>query len=188
MDGGTRVCGIILAAGAGTRFGGPKALAHDHAGRPWLGLAVDALREGGCDEVVVVLGAGADAAASLVPSVARITLVTDREGGLSHSLRVGLKAAVGAEAAVIIPVDTPTLPSAAVARVIAAGDDALATALRRATYRGLPGHPVLLGATHWAAVSAEVHGDSGAGSFLTRHGATAVECADLWSGEDRDRP
>ena len=46
--------GVLLAAGAGTRFGMPKVLAERGA---WLRAAVAALSGGGCDEVVVVLGA-----------------------------------------------------------------------------------------------------------------------------------
>ena len=46
--------GIVLAAGAGTRYGRPKVLA---AGGDWLRVAVPSLRAGGCGEVYVVLGA-----------------------------------------------------------------------------------------------------------------------------------
>ncbi len=46
--------GIVLAAGAGTRYGSPKVLAHNGE---WLASAVNALTGGGCSRVVVVLGA-----------------------------------------------------------------------------------------------------------------------------------
>ncbi|MWC00434.1 nucleotidyltransferase family protein, partial [Agromyces sp. MMS17-SY077] len=64
----------------------------------------------------------------------------------------------------------------------------LASALARATYRGLPGHPVLLGRDHWAPLAAALHGDRGAGPYLVAQGALAVECGDLATGADRDRP
>ncbi|HWR85187.1 MAG TPA: NTP transferase domain-containing protein, partial [Rhodoglobus sp.] len=51
------VTGIVLAAGAGTRAGGAKALRREPDGTPWLELAATALRDGGCERVVVVLGA-----------------------------------------------------------------------------------------------------------------------------------
>ena len=47
--------GVVLAAGAGRRFGGPKMLAAEGA---WLRGAVAALRDGGCDAVAVCMGAG----------------------------------------------------------------------------------------------------------------------------------
>ena len=48
------VGGVVLAAGAGTRYGMPKVLA---GGGQWLRSAVSALHGGGCDDIVVVLGA-----------------------------------------------------------------------------------------------------------------------------------
>src|SRR6478736_3052699 len=54
MPNSTTTAGVLLAAGAGTRYGMPKVLADD--GR-WLSACVPALAEGGCDDVVVVLGA-----------------------------------------------------------------------------------------------------------------------------------
>ena len=184
MGEAVQICGIVLAAGAGTRFGGPKALARTPEGEPWVALAVRALRDGGCDEVVVVLGAGANAAAELVPDGTRVAIAVDWAGGLLRSVRAGLTAAAGAGVVVFVPVDTPALPAAAVARVVAA---ATRSSLRRATYAGRPGHPVLVGADHFAALAGDVTGDTGAGPYLARHGATPVECGDLWSGEDRDR-
>lgn len=182
-----RMTGIVLAAGAGSRFGGPKALARTPDGTPWLTLAVEALDDGGCDEVVVVLGAGADAALPLIPAAARAVVALDWAVGLSRSLHAGLEAAAGADGVVIVPVDTPELPAGAVARVIFAAADP-AGALVRATYQGGPGHPVLVGANWWPMLRAELDGDAGAGPFLVRHGARAVECGDLWSGRDRDTP
>jgi CTP:molybdopterin cytidylyltransferase MocA len=181
----TGVCGVVLAAGAGTRFGGPKALARTPGGTPWLARAVEALRAGGCDEVVVVLGAGADAADGLVPADARLVVATDWQGGLSRSLTAGLHAVGAADRIVIVPVDTPDLPAAAVSRVLAAAPSR--NTLARATYRGRPGHPVVIGAAHLDDLVADLVGDSGAGHYLDRHGAGAVECGDLWSGRDLDR-
>ncbi|MDM4762857.1 NTP transferase domain-containing protein [Galbitalea sp. SE-J8] len=83
-----RFSGLILAAGAGTRAGGPKAL------RPGvLARTVALLRESGCRDVIVVLGASADAARPLVPAGARIVVADDWSEGLAASLRAGLRAA-----------------------------------------------------------------------------------------------
>lgn len=181
-----RVTGVVLAAGAGTRFGGPKALAVDAAGVPWLRRVCDALLGGGCAEVVVVLGKDADRALPLVPLEARIAIATDGAAGLSRSVDAGLMAAAGADAVVVAPVDVPGLPAAAVARVIAAAGTEPRTALARATYDGRPGHPALIGADHIAAIRAELRGDVGAGPALARRGARTVECGDLWDGHDID--
>jgi CTP:molybdopterin cytidylyltransferase MocA len=182
-----RVTGIVLAAGAGTRYGGPKALARDASGRSWLQLVCAALAEGGCDEVVVVLGAEAERAAALVPEAVRAVVAADWAEGLSRSVRAGLRAAEGADAAILTPVDVPGLPAAAVARVRAAAGDRPRRALVRATYDGAPGHPALVGAEHWPQLAWQLTGDTGAGAYLARHGARAVPCGDLWDGLDTDR-
>jgi CTP:molybdopterin cytidylyltransferase MocA len=180
-----RVAGLVLAAGSGTRAGGPKALRRDAAGMPWLHLAVAALRGGGCDSVRVVLGADAPRALPLVPDGATPVVARHWAAGLSASLRAGLAAVPReADAVVVTLVDLPGLPAAAVERLLAAPLDT--TTLRRATYRGRPGHPVVLGRDHWVAAAAAAHGDHGAGAYLTDQGAEPVELSGLWDGSDDD--
>lgn len=178
-------CGVVLAAGAGRRFGGPKALARTPGGTPWLVLAVRALRDGGCGEIVVALGAAADDAAALVPRGVTVVRVADWESGVAASVRAGVAAAASgaAPAALILPVDTPDVAPAAVRRL---ARRAAPEALAQAVYGGRPGHPVLIGRSHWEAVVASVRGDIGARPYLIAQGADAVECGDLWSGADRD--
>ncbi|MGN6326520.1 nucleotidyltransferase family protein [Pseudolysinimonas sp.] len=168
----TGLVGIVLAAGAGTRAGGPKALREG-----WLAHAVDVLRQAGCDRVIAVLGA------AIVPTDAEVVVAADWDEGVAASLRAGLAAASG-DAALVTLVDLPGMPVAAAARVAAGATPA---ALRRAVYDGRPGHPVLLGRDHWKAIAASVHGDRGAGPYLRTHGADDVECGDLWDGADIDR-
>src|SRR5262245_52916064 len=52
------VAGLVLAAGGGRRYGGPKALVH-HEGQLLVERAVSTVREAGCAPIVVVLGAAA---------------------------------------------------------------------------------------------------------------------------------
>lgn len=175
------VTGIVLAAGAGTRAGGPKALLRMPDGTPWLTLATDTLLSAGCSRVVVVLGAQALLARPLVPHDERVTTVVamEWERGMSESIRIGLAAASGA-AALVTLVDLPALPVPVVRRVLAA------EGLAQAVFGGRPGHPVLIPAEHWMPVAASIDGDRGARDYLVAHGATEVECGDLWDGHDRD--
>ena len=177
----------MLAAGAGTRAGAPKALRTDADGVPWLHRAVAALRGGGCDPVLVVLGAEADAARALIPEGVEAVVADDWADGLSASLKAGLRAIdADADAAVVTLVDLHGLPAEAVARILESPVEA--TTLRRATYAGRPGHPVLLGRDHWTAAAASAEGDRGAGRYLKTQGAELVELSGLWDGEDDDGP
>ena len=179
--------GLLLAAGAGSRMGRPKALVHDADGASWLQHAVEVLRDGGCDGVTVVLGAGADEAVRLLDGLGvDVVVAHDWDEGMSASLRSGLESLKGSdvEAAVVSLVDLPDLTAAVVRRVLSEreGDEALA----RASYHGRPGHPVVLGRSHWQAIAENAHGDSGARDYLATHDTALVECGDLATGADVD--
>lgn len=181
------VHGLLLAAGAGTRMGRPKALVVDGAGEPWLARSVDVLHEGGCADVTVVLGADVEEAVRLLDGRgADVVVARDWCVGMSASLRAGLAALPRADAVLVHLVDLPDVTSAVVARV----RDALVgpATLARAAYAGVPGHPVLLGHDHWAPVAAGAAGDHGARDYLRDHEVVLVECGDLASGRDVDRP
>jgi CTP:molybdopterin cytidylyltransferase MocA len=188
QDDGVRTHGLLLAAGAGTRMGMPKALVRDDDGRPWLTRSVTVLLDGGCDEVTVVLGASADEARALVPEGVGMVVADEWASGMAASLRAGLAELAGisgAPAALVHLVDLPDVTAAVVRRVLAAGE-AGATALARASYDGRPGHPVLLGRDHWAPVAEAAAGDRGAREYLATHDTALVECGDLASGVDVD--
>ncbi|CAN5201087.1 NTP transferase domain-containing protein [soil metagenome] len=174
--------GVLLAAGAGTRYGKPKVLAGQGE---WLRVAVGALLDGGCDEVVVVLGA----AVVDVPAPARAVVAEHWADGMSASLRAGLAAADGARRVVLHLVDTPDVGPDVVRRVLAAADDS-ATGLVRTSYGGRPGHPVVIAASYWPALVASLHGDQGARQFLATHASevVVVDCGDLATGADIDTP
>ena len=175
-------------------MGRPKALMTDDDGRPWLHLAIDALRDGGCDHVVVVLGAEADQAEALVESMAvTVTRAEDWAEGMSASLTAGLRALQGHlvehprefGAVVITLVDLPDVSARVVARVI----DKVETdpsVLGRAVYDGDPGHPVVIGLDHLPGVVEASEGDRGAREYLRDRGLTLVESADLATGQDVD--
>ena len=224
---GTSSVGLLLAAGAGTRMGRPKALVVDEHG-PWLTRAVATLLDGGCDRVVVVLGAGEVEARALLaadprlppvetpaatevtgapaadprllgsgaPARVSVVVADDWADGLAASLAAGLTALAAsdpeeARVALVTLVDYPGLPSAAVARLLspAAADLPLGpTALRRSVFAGRPGHPVVVGRSHWSTLAASLAGDRGAGPYLTAHAAEPVDCSDLWDGRDVDAP
>jgi CTP:molybdopterin cytidylyltransferase MocA len=193
-------------------MGTPKALIRDGDGVPWVVRTARVLAEAGCSPVVVVVGASADEVrAELITEPVQVVEATNWTEGMSASLRVGLtslrdlpaaaspaasaasaasagpppEAADVGEAVVVVPVDLPGLTSAAVRRVL---ESASTDALVRATYTGSPGHPVLIGRTHWDGVIASAHADAGARDYLRAHRVQLVACDDVGDGADADTP
>ena len=182
-----RTAGVVLAAGAGRRFGGPKALV-EHRGSLLVERAARALAGGGCGAVLVVLGAGAEQVRERADLAgARTLLNPDWPSGMGSSLRTALDALEDApvEAAVILPVDMPGVGSTAVRRVVALSSP---TALAAASHAGRRSHPVLLGREHWPGCRAAATGDTGARDYLIHHEVTLVSCDDVADGRDVDRP
>jgi len=178
--------GLLLAAGEGSRAGGPKALRVGDDGTTWLERAIRVLFDGGCVEVFVVAGHSADQVARIARDAGAESVVASDWGeGLSASLRAGLRAllSANAETAVVHLVDLPDVGAAVVERLVEwAAPDSLA----RAGYAGRPGHPVLIGREHWAEIAERVDGDTGAKHYLDEHGVVTIDCSDLASGEDVD--
>ena len=173
------VAGLVLAAGEGRRFGGPKAPAVV-AGERLVDRAVRVLREGGCDPIYVVLGAWLGD----VPGALIVTNDAWAEG-MGSSLRVGLEAVEGADRVIVTLVDLPGLTGEAVARLVASPDR-----LAQAGYAGVRGHPVVLGREHFPGVTASAAGDRGARDYLRAHMSEValIEVGDVASGEDLDVP
>ena len=180
------VAGLLLAAGSGSRMGGPKALVCGASGRPWVVDSARVLEAGGCDSVHVSIGAQASAVRQVLRGEGvTVVEVDDWASGLSASIQRGLEAIAhsDADAVLVHLVDLPDVGPDVVERVRTAG-----TTLARARYGGAPGHPVLIGREHWSALLASLSGDSGAGAYLSSHSVTSVECGDLASGQDIDSP
>jgi CTP:molybdopterin cytidylyltransferase MocA len=182
------IAGLLLAAGAGRRYGMPKALVD---GGAWLRRAVTTLSDGGCDPVLVVVGAQADEVIPLVPDTAATVLAVDWAEGMGASLRAGLAELIRSapppvQAALVHLVDLPDVDASVVRRLVALANP---TVVARAGFESQPGHPVLLGRQHWAAIVDSAQGDRGARDWLAqRSDLTVVDCSDLASGIDVDRP
>ena len=162
-------------------MGKPKALVDD-----WLVRGIDVLTAAGGTPVVVVLGAAAAQGRALLRGRSVIiATAADWSAGLSASLRAGIAALPWSAPAVVVSlVDLPDVGETVVRRVLDQG--AAPATLARATYRGRPGHPVVLGRAHWPGVIAVAHGDTGARAYLDQNAPALVECADLSSGRDID--
>ncbi|MGC5288520.1 nucleotidyltransferase family protein [Micromonospora sp. DT231] len=180
------IAGLLLAAGAGRRYGRPKALV-ELEGEPLVRRGVRLLDAGGCAPVHVVLGAGADEVPDLPGAM---PVRHDRwSEGLGSSLRRGLVSLpADVSAVVVVLVDQPLLSPVAVHRVRAAYAGGALVAV--ATYAGRPGHPVLLGRDTWPLLDGYAVGDRGARDLLRERPDLVVEvpCDDVGSPVDVDTP
>jgi CTP:molybdopterin cytidylyltransferase MocA len=193
----TTVAGVLLAAGAGSRFGQPKALV-ELDGQTLAERGVNLLRAGGARPVLIVTGA-----APIEIDGAHAVYNPEWRTGMGSSLRAALQAlariittpasatgtgTVSISAAVVALADQPLIGPEAVARLIAAYRDGASVVV--ATYDGQPRNPVLLPREHWPEVIATATGDQGARTFLRAHPdlVTLVECGDTGRPDDIDTP
>lgn len=184
--------GLLLAAGAGTRLGTPKALVAVD-GRLLVDRGIDLLRDGGCAPLLVVLGAAEDDVRRRAELDRVDVLVADSwSEGMGASLRAGLtrlaQGACTARAAVVALADQPLVGAEAVRRLISAWREGAPAAV--ATYGGEPRNPVLLDRALWQRVADEARGDVGARPFLRAHPelVVGVPADDTGAPDDVDTP
>lgn len=181
------VSAILLAAGAGSRFGGGKLLA-ELEGRPLIEHALFTLRAAPVDETVVVVGGDARRLREVCkPYGVRIVENPDWVEGQSTSVRAGLRAmSPGARAAVVTLADQPLVGTGAIERLVEAFERGATVAV--ATYGGHRRNPVLFAREVWPLLIEELSGDEGARAVLRRHPGlvTEVVCDGLGDPADVD--
>jgi CTP:molybdopterin cytidylyltransferase MocA len=171
--------GLILAAGAGKRFGLEPKLLADLRGRPLLEHAIGAAcAVAELERIVVVLGANAEQITGAVDFACAEPVICECwDDGLSASLRCGLDALPGCDRVIVILGDEPLITPELIARFVHAPPGT------RATYGGRPGHPVVLGPEQIRTIQS-LTGDRGARDLLA-DGPT-MECGDHETGRDVD--
>jgi molybdenum cofactor cytidylyltransferase len=191
------IAGVVLAAGGASRFGSPKQLA-ELDGVPLLQHAVDAmLAVPAIDPVLVVLGAEARRVRETVDfdlphpppgRRARPVVCAEWQEGMAASLRCGVAAVGDCEWVIVTLGDQPRVTAQVIAAVMDEAESAPAgTAAVRATYDGVPGHPVALGRDILPHV-AQLSGDVGARELLGRATVRTFEAARLCDPADVDTP
>jgi molybdenum cofactor cytidylyltransferase len=191
VSGDARIEGLVLAAGAASRFGAPKQLA-ELDGRPQVTRAAEAQRDAaGVERVAVVTGAYAEEVGEAVPEGVDTVVCLGWDEGMAASLRAGLAALADADWIVVSLADQPGVTSEIVAEIAAAvaaeaASDDEADAVR-ATYDGVPQHPVALGPALLAQAE-ELEGDAGFRDLLQGARVRLVEVGHLGSAVDVDTP
>jgi molybdenum cofactor cytidylyltransferase len=185
---------VVLAAGAGSRFGGGKlrALLHD---RPILSHVVDAARDAGLDPIVVVVPPNGELDDLELGPVRRVVNANPAEG-LASSVRLGLRALeleTAVDAAAILPGDQPLVRAEVIRELLHALDEpaAMPFVVARHADDGAP-NPIVARRSIWR-LADELAGDRGFGPLLAAHPelvrVVAVEGAnpDIDTAADLDR-
>jgi molybdenum cofactor cytidylyltransferase len=170
-DGAAGVCGLVLAAGEGTRFGPEPKLLAELAGRPLLEHAVRAqCGVAALERVVVVLGAYADRLLERVDFMRAEPVVCETWAeGQAASLRRGVEELRDASKVVVTLGDEPLISTETIAGFVSEPPGT------RALYDGRPGHPVVLGPDQLRALLT-LTGDRGARDLLA--GGPTIELGD----------
>jgi len=154
------IAAVILAAGRSTRIGRAKQLIR-LGDEPLLGHVIRTIRQAGLENIVLVLGSGADQIMKDIPlEGVRVTINPAYAEGISTSVRAGL-ARVGIEcnAAVIFLADQPLVVASTVAHLTTKYWEFRSSAVIP-TYRGQRGNPVVLDRSLFAKAM-ELQGDEG---------------------------
>ncbi len=181
------VAAIVLAAGAGSRFGGAKLIA-PLDGRPVLQHVLDTLTAAGLADVVVVLGHDRAAVERVIDRrTERLVVNDDPSRGLASSVQVGIAALDPSTTAVLIVLgDQPLVSIETIYALLDAPDDAAhPVVVPRYDHDG-GRNPILLRRAAFGLVD-EVSGDRGLGPVLSAHPGLVLEVAVHGSNPDVDK-
>jgi molybdenum cofactor cytidylyltransferase len=135
---------IVLAAGASTRMGRPKALLRA-GNRTFVRRILDTLRAAGVVDAVVVVRPGHHDTVAEIGAAGALTIVNpDPDRGQLSSLVAGLDAVdvAGVEAVIVTLVDVPLVDPATVRTLLSRAEISPAPIVR-ACHRHRHGHPVI---------------------------------------------
>ena len=142
--------GIVLAGGKSSRMGRPKALLPiGPRGETFFDRVTRTLLDAGVDDIVVVVGADAEAIRAgvrILPAGVRIIDNPNYEQGQLTSLLAGLRAIdiAGASAALVTLIDVPFVSASTVRQLISVHRERGAPIVRPVS-KGRHGHPVIFG-------------------------------------------
>ena len=154
---------VVLAAGAGTRLGGPKALA-PLAGRTFLDRVLATCAASLVDEVVVVTGCRREQVEAALPAglgvPVRRACNADWETGRTGSVQAGWRAATEGSHVLLFPVDHPAVRVVTLDLLCGAfgyaaqAPEVVVPVLQDSAGARRRGHPIVLAATLREAVLA----------------------------------
>ena len=160
------IVGVLLAAGAGTRFGGDKLLARLSDGTPLGVRTAHALRSGVDRALAVVRPGDVTLARLLEVEGLDVALFPGADDGMGASLAFGVAAAPDAEGWIVALADMPFVQRETIE--VVAGMLRAGAWIAAPSCRGRRGHPVGFAAALYPELI-RLGGDQGARSLLERY-------------------
>lgn len=167
-----QVCGLLLAAGYGRRFGGDKLLHPLPDGSPLVLAALRTMQATLPQVAAVVRKDHAPLRALLAAKGVSLIDAPEADPGLGCSLAAGVRGTAEAAGWIIALADMPLIRPATFAAVLAALQGGASLVVP--THRQQQGHPVGFGRAHFAAL-ATLHGDRGARQLLQTAGESLLK-------------
>jgi len=182
-----KVAALVLAAGRGTRMGGPNKLLEEIGGKPIVRWAVEAAAASRARPVVVVTGHEGDRVAAALKGLEFQRVHNpDFAEGLSTSLKAGLAALPADVDAVAVTLgDMPEVTGALIDRLARAIDPARGMLIAVPTRDGRRGNPVVWTRRFFEELR-HLEGDVGARHLIAQHNESVVEVAVDDEGAFRD--
>lgn len=179
--------GLVLAAGAGQRFGSDKRRAQLADGNSLLRATVLRAQEAFSD-VRVVLKAEEDAQALAIPPGVQLVRAAHAKQGMGSSLAAGIQSLANTQATAVAVLlgDMPWISVATLQQLRAQAD---AEHIVVAYCEGQRGHPVLFGRRFWPQLM-QLQGENGAKGLIATHAqqVIAVTLSDKGILRDVDTP
>ena len=174
------IAGVVLAAGAGTRFGEPKAGAMLRPGVRFVDAVVETARAAGVDPIIVVAPPGL----AVPPGTVGATN-PDAQGEQIQSLRLGLArlVSVPVDGALAWPVDHPYVDVDSVVAILE-GARRTRAPIVLPVFEGRRGHPVYFSRECWRELATVSHG--GARAVVHAHAGEILEVPVINIGVVRD--
>ncbi len=180
-----RLAGLLMAAGAGTRFGGCKQLVQIN-GQPMIEHGLSALSPIFGEDLFTVLGACREQLGALVSPVSRVIEHPHWKDGLGSSIARGISELcqyADYQGVLIALADQPDLQSNDYRKLIAAFNGSRIVAV---DYDGSPGVPAIFPSEFFASLQ-RLSGDRGAKSLLINAGEDVTRLCIPAARRDIDR-
>ncbi|RJG01306.1 nucleotidyltransferase family protein [Noviherbaspirillum sedimenti] len=167
------IVGVLLAAGASSRFGSNKLMHRLPDGTPMAVTTAINLRPS-CDRMVAVLRPDHDELATLLTEVGcELVFCPEAEGGMGHSLASGVRATAEAAGWIVALADMPFIADSSYQKLA----DCLRSGASLVTteYMGRRAHPVGF-SQKWFSQLTALKGDEGGKSILKNYQQDLILC------------